>query len=296
MSTLETLMDTIVADAMLDNGTSPKVLITRGSLARPKKQNSSTPTVSARWTAEEDRYLQDNLGKKPLGEIAKTLGRSRNALKIRYTRQGYPAPTKLPGWISLTQAARLLGVESHAVPGWFRRGIIPGRYAYSRNRDIAIIKLADLKFWATRPEHWPYFNVENMPPGHLRRLVEKAQHRWGDEWLTTRQVAEMHDLNPRDILNAVYKGRLPAIQCPHIGGRDNASWAFWFIRKRDALQYDHVGRSRSATIPWFTLRAESFLRHLVAQGKSAGDAARMMKQDQIYLSYRMTKIRKEIKP
>lgn len=295
MTNLDTLTDTIVADAMLDNGADLQVLISRGSLARPKKQNGSTTTVGTRWSTEEDQFLQDNLGKKPLGEIAAALGRSRNALKVHFTRQGYAAPSKLPGWISLTQAARMLGVEQHAVPGWFRRGIIPGRYAYTKNREIAIIKLADLKFWATRPHHWPYFNVENMPPGHLRRLVEKAQQRWGDQWLTTRQVGDMYDLNPKDILNAVYKGRLPAIRCPHIGGRDADGWAYWFIRKSDAFNYEHVARGQARSKTWLTPRAEAYLLTLIAQGKNSGDAARLMKQDQTYLSYRMCILRKEIK-
>lgn len=290
------LFDIIVTDAMLDNGASPAVLASRGPVVRGKKLKEGV-TVSKnqiRWTEEEDQFLRDCLGKMPLKEIAQSVGRSENALKIRYTRMGYKSPTKIAGWVTSHKACRLLGVDNHAVPNWFRLGMIPGRYAYTSNRDIIMISLADLKFWATRPQHWPYFKVERMPPGHLRRLVEKAQDRWGDEWLTTAQVAEMKGLPcAKTVLTDIKHGNVPAIQCRHIGGRDEGSWAYWFIRKSDALAYKHPTRASSSTKPWYTDRADAFLRQLVAEGKTAPQAARLMKQNERYLSSRMSKIRKE---
>ncbi|MDY6867466.1 MAG: hypothetical protein SVT56_06115 [Chloroflexota bacterium] len=293
MSKTDDLMNTIVSDAMLNNGASPTVLAARGGIVRGSRQ----PVVDnqTRWAPEEDRYLRENLGRKPLKQIAKELGRSVNALKVKFTRLGYNAPTKISGWLTLNKASKVLGVDAHATKGWFLHGILPGRYAYVRSNDIVMIKLDDLKYWATRPQHWPYFDVNRMAPGYLRRLVEKAQARWGDEWLTTRQVADLLGLkDAKTVLMDIQHGYLPALQCPHIGGRDEATWAYWFIRKSDALVHHHPSRGEYLVKTWFTDRAEVFLRKLVAEGKNSGDAARLMKQDQRYLSYRMNKLRKEV--
>ena len=290
------LYDLIVTDAMLDNGASPAVLASRGSVIRGKKGNGS-PTLDNQmpWTEEEDLFLQENLGRIPMKEIAKSLGRSINALKIRFTRKGYKTPTKIDGWVTSNKAAKLLGLDSHTVPNWFRLGMIPGRYAYTSNSEVIMIKLSDLKLWITRPYHWPYFKVDRMPPGHLRRLVEKAQERWGDEWLTTSEVAQMHGLkNCRIVLSDIQKGRLPAIQCRHIGGRDGGSWAFWFVRKSDAISYHHPSKSDSRKSAWFSERAEEYLRQLVAEGKTCADAAKLMKRNEKSLSYRMVQMRKEL--
>lgn len=295
MSDVDILMDVIVSGAMLDDGAQPNIVSSRSNVLPRKGKTSKTKTIN-RWTDEEDRYLRDNLGRKPLGEIAEALGRSKNALKVHYTRKGYPTPTNAPGWISLHQASKLLGNDIHAVKGWFEHGIIPGRYAFTKNRDVVMISLSDLKFWATRSQHWPYFDVNKMAPGYLRRLVEKAQARWGDEWLTTRQVADLLGLKAaKAVLTDIQHGYLPAIQCPHIGGRDKATWSFWFVRKSDALNHHHPSRGETITQPWYTDRAKAFLRKLVAEGKNSGDAAKLMKQNQKYLSYRMNLLRKEMK-
>ncbi len=295
MTEASELYDLIVTDAMLDAGASPAVLAARGAVIRGKiGTQTSTSNHQTPWTDEEDRFLRDNLGKKPLKEIAGTLGRSVNAVKIRFTRKGYRSPTKTAGWVTSNKAAKLLGVDNHTVPSWFRLGMIPGRYAYTQSQEIIMINLQDLKFWITRPQHWPYFNVDRMPPGHLRRLAEKAQARWGDVWLTTAQVAELHDLkDAKTVLMDIQQGHLPAIQCPHIGARGAGAWAYWFVRRSDALAYHHPSRSEARKSKWFTDRAEAYLRRLVAEGKNSADAARLMKRNPKTLSNRMTKMRKE---
>jgi len=295
MTGLSDLYDLIVNGAMLDDGASPAVLASRGAaVVRSVKKETSVSNRTNTWTEEEDRFLQDNLGRMPLDELTKSLGRSANSLKLRSVRKGYTPPTKVSGWISANKAGELLGLDSHTVPNWFRLGVIPGRYACTKNADIIMINLDDLKFWATRSRHWPYFKVDRMPPGHLRWLVEKAQARWGDEWLTTAQVAEMHGLkDAKAVLMDIKHGRLPAIQCRHIDGRGKGTWAHWFVRKSDALAYQHPSRSDARKSTWYTDQADAYLRNLVADGRTSAQAARLMKQNEKYLAYRMSKIRKE---
>ena len=291
MSEMDNLMDTIVAGAMLDHGASPNKLVAQGGFVRGKNKRQAV-NMRILWKKSEDQYLREHLGKVPLEEISRALGRSENALKIRFGRKGYIAPSKISGWVSMSRAGSLLGLDSHKAKNWFRLGILPGQIAHTKNRYVAIIKMQDLKRWVTRPEHWPYLKVERMQPGFLRRLVEKAQARWGDEWLSTRQVAEMHGLpDAKTVMVDIKKGRLPAIQCPNMDGRHAGGWAYWFVRKSDALKYDHRIYTQGPVKNWYTDRAEAFLVKLIAENKRSGEAARLMKQDQRYLSYKMHVLR-----
>lgn len=296
MSETDLLMDAIVTNTMLDHGASPEKLVARGGMIRrTKKQGSGNKRIP--WSSSEEQYLKDHLGKVPLEEIASVLGRSENALKIRFSRKGYPSPSRLDGWLSMSRAGRLLGLDTHKAKNWFRLGILPGKIAHTKDRYVAIINMQDLKRWVTRPENWPYIKVGRMLPGHLRRLVEKAQARWGDEWLTTRQVAEMYGIpNSKTVMQDIKRGRLPAIQCRHMDGRHAGGWAYWFVRKSEALKYDHrLYTHQGAAKIWYTDRAEAFLIRLIAEHKNSGDAARLMKQDQRYLSYKMHSLRREEK-
>jgi len=271
MSEMDNLMDTIVAGAMLDHGASPNKLVAQGGFVRGKNKRQAV-NMRILWKKSEDQYLREHLGKVPFEEISRTLGRSENALKVRIGRKGY----------TLSLIAK----------NWFRLGILPGQIANTKNSYVAIINMQDLKRWVTRPEHWPYLKVERMQPGYLRRLVEKAQARWGDEWLSTRQVAEMHGLpDAKTVMVDIKKGRLPAIQCPHMDGRHAGGWAYWFVRKSDALVYDHRIYTQGPVKDWYTDRAQAFLVKLIAENKRSGEAARLMKQDQRYLSYKMHVLR-----
>ena len=291
MSELDILMDTIVSGAMLEHGASPRKLVSQGGFVLGKKKPQAA-NMRIAWKKSEDQYLMESLGKVPLDEIARILGRSENALKIRFQRKGFTAPSKIDGWVSMSRAGRLLGLDTHKAKNWFRLGILPGQIANTKNSYVAIIRMQDLKRWVTRPEHWPYFKVERMQTGYLRRLVEKAQARWGDEWLSTRQVAEMHGLpDAKTVMQDIKKGRLPAIQCRHMDGRHTGGWAFWFVRKSDAIKYDHSIYTQGPVKDWYSERAEAFLVKLNAEHKNSMDAARLMKQDQKFLSYKMHSLR-----
>jgi hypothetical protein len=92
-----------------------------------------------------------------------------------------------------------------------------------------------MRRWIVSPRSWVYFDTTRIQDLHLARLVELAQERWGDEWLTTRQVADLKGTTPRQIGQSICRGAIPAI---HIVGKDgrheNAAWSFWAIKRSDA--------------------------------------------------------------
>jgi hypothetical protein len=92
-----------------------------------------------------------------------------------------------------------------------------------------------LRRWIVSPISWLYFNTEHIQDPHLARLVELAQERWGDEWLTTRQVADLKGTTTRQIGQTIFRRQLPAV---HVVGKDgrheNGKWAFWGVKRSDA--------------------------------------------------------------
>ena len=79
------------------------------------------------WTADEDRFLAENLGYLHEDEIAASLGRTRTAVRLRWQRDlQLTAPTRHPAYVAATVAGQMLGLNSHAVINLVRRGILPG--------------------------------------------------------------------------------------------------------------------------------------------------------------------------
>jgi hypothetical protein len=57
----------------------------------------------------------------------------------------------------------------------------------------------------------------------------------GDEWLSTRQVADMKGTDTKVVLMAIKRGQLPGIHIQEKDGRhENAAWGFWAVKRSDA--------------------------------------------------------------
>ena len=67
------------------------------------------------WSQEELDYIREVWGQKTIPEIAKKLGRSINAVKIKTTRMGYTGQKWYGEMMSARKVSELLGVDVHAV-------------------------------------------------------------------------------------------------------------------------------------------------------------------------------------
>src|SRR2546428_4407498 len=64
-----------------------------------------------RWTPEEQGYLRWNAGEKPVGRIARKLGRSVKAIRQKLSSLGISAKVRIPKGYTLHRVAKLLGVS-----------------------------------------------------------------------------------------------------------------------------------------------------------------------------------------
>lgn len=233
--TINELVELSVLEGEVEAGVNVDVAGARSSLGRRGAINARRRAEDpedeqpnqARWSEEEEDFLRDNLGVMTLAEIGKTLGRSKTAIKVRYTRNGYPAPSKQPDELTNNQMAEILGKCGKSTAMMLERGLIPYReLPTDADRLIRIIKERDFVRWLVRPESWIYFKVERMPHGRYRRLVELAHERWPDEWVTTGQAAEIWGVKGRN--SSIINRRI------HEGFFESARrWGNWWLLRSE---------------------------------------------------------------
>ncbi len=199
------------------------------------------------WTPGEDAFLRQNLGWLTDDEIGQALGRTGVAVHIRWDRElGLPGPSKAPDVITAQGAAAVLGVDAHAVAFWVDMGLLPGRLMAGK-RKIRLIQRVAFRRWVLNPMNWPYFDPSKVTDPELKRMLKKRAQRWGDEWWTTRQVADYHGVTPKDVLRYITKmGKLNSFHLPvSLGGRHvNRAWSYHFILKSEAMRvtFHKMGR------------------------------------------------------
>jgi len=230
------------------------------------------------WSEEQDSMLAQLAGKLSDADIARLFGRSTNAIKVYRLRAGFESVSRAhTEWVTINHAAEdMLGIDSHKLSHWCDEGLIP-TVRHGGMQMIRLIKTAHLTAWVVNPDNWVYFRWREIIDPHLRRLCELRQMRWGDEWLNTTQVAEMHGVANKDIVRQILLGKLPAVQPPvSLGGRHpQRRWKVWFIKRSDAEQI-RVPR-HGMDLSKFTPRADAWvLRAREELGLSWSAIARTM--------------------
>ncbi|MCP4427421.1 MAG: helix-turn-helix domain-containing protein [Chloroflexi bacterium] len=248
MFDLDSLIDTAVINGQIASGVNVKTVLSRvknnGASGRvvtavaAKARAVAANQRAAVWSPEEEAFLRDNLGHLSTEEIARHLGRTPAAIKIRWTRKGYEAPSKRSGEMVATQIGKRMGVCGKLIIRLVDRSVLPGRVVPG-GRNIHVVREDDLRRWIVRPQNWIYFKAERINDLHLKRLVEYAQARWPDEWWTTGQVAAYHGVNFRTVNKAIHDGRLPAVR-----------WQNWRILKSDAAAMSFVRGKGNVTLDW----------------------------------------------
>lgn len=194
------------------------------------------------WTPEELAYLRAHHAEMLDGEIAEALGRSEMAIKVQRVRQGLPAASRAGEWIASHRAARMIGVETHAMTWWCEHGLIPYTMG-GLGRQLRLVRLRDLKQFVVNPMNWVYVDWHKINDPHLRRLCELRAERWGDEWWTTRQVADYHGVDVKDVTRLITMTKRIKAFCPPIsrGGRHKERrWSPWFVLKSEATRADLI--------------------------------------------------------
>lgn len=196
---------------------------------------AQTPSRKApRWSEKALAQVEELLPYYSPKVVGQILGRSEDAIKIIRQRQHIKASSKSEGWLTANRVMRLLGMpDARPVIGWVKKGLVLGHRV--AGDDTWLVHEISLRRWIVSPLSWVYFDTSRIQDLHLARLVKLAKERWGDEWLTTRQVADLKGTTTRQIGQSIFRGAIPAI---HIIGKDgrheNAAWSLWAIKRSDA--------------------------------------------------------------
>jgi hypothetical protein len=81
------------------------------------------------WTQEEYRILKENVHRKSIGQIAKMLGRSNNAVKVKATRLQL-AVRKRIGWYTKSEVMEICGIDHKKVQEWIDSGALPATWHF----------------------------------------------------------------------------------------------------------------------------------------------------------------------
>lgn len=258
----DALIESIVSSAEIAAGIDPRWL--PGRVSRPR---IATPAKirPAPWRKDEIQFLQENITRLTIEEIANALRRSTNAVKIRQVRECIPAKSRQPGYLTGGQVCRVLGVDIHAVMKLSRRGLLPMEVLPGERGILRISKIR-LYMWATNWRNWIYFTPAKMRDLHLRGLVELAQSRWGDEWWSTGKAAKHLGVTSNSLLAYIQRHKLPV-----------SRWYNWQILKSvvDTITIrPHKGSAQgSGTTP----RQDEFMLRAAREGKTCEEISRMMK-------------------
>ena len=116
------------------------------------------------WTKEELDYIRDVWGEKTVPEIAKKLGRTINAVKVKTQRMGYTGQKWYGGMMSARKVSELLGVDVHTVCDyWIPKCGLKGKAKRlgTSKKTTTIIMFEDLLPWLeTHQDLWDSRRVE----------------------------------------------------------------------------------------------------------------------------------------
>ena len=291
MLDLDLLVEYSVSSAEMESGL-PATIVQRRSTLPLACLSAPTVTVkSPGWAGEEDEFLRSHLGFLEETQIAEQLGRSPNAVHLRWSRDlRLPAPSKHPDYLTAQQIAKRLGEDAHKVCSWVDRGLLPGEIVPG-GRKIRRVRKAVLLRWLVNPDNWIWFNIEKVRDLHLRRLLELKRERWGDEWWTTRQVADYHGVDVGDVKRYIKLGKIKAVQARNRGGRHNHNyWAHWFVLRSEATRSDLVfwkGSGSGHDLAVWSENSDAFILLARAIGMPVRNIAWLMKWDFKRVDYRL---------
>lgn len=132
------------------------------------------------WSKEELDYIREVWGQKTIPEIAKKLGRSINAVKIKTQRMGYTGQKWYGEMMSARKVSELLGVDVHAVCDyWIPKCGLKGKAKRlgKTKKTTTIIMFEDLLEWLeAHQDLWDSRKVELFGLGmEYDWLVEKRK-------------------------------------------------------------------------------------------------------------------------
>ncbi len=132
------------------------------------------------WTDEELNYIHEVWGEKTIPQIARHLGRSINAVKVKTARLGYTGQKWYGNMMSARKVSELLGVDVHTVCDyWIPKCALKGKAKRlgASKKTTTIIMFDDLLLWLEEhPDLWDSRRLELYALGmEYEWLAEKRK-------------------------------------------------------------------------------------------------------------------------
>lgn len=100
------------------------------------------------WTQKEVDYLEDSWGVVTLETIARNLGRTKNAIKLKAYRMGLGDPLLHFDGISINQLSKVIKIQYGILMNWIKRYDFPAEQKRFVNNHYWVITYEDFWNWA----------------------------------------------------------------------------------------------------------------------------------------------------
>lgn len=144
------------------------------------------------WTEEDLYYLQDNWGSVSIKGIARRLGRSVNAVKLKAGRIGLSDPRLHYDGITLNQLADALGISYTILKNWINLYDLPAKQKlFAVKERVLVITYED--FWK-----WSEKNKQMLDFSRVERLSLGPEPDWVDEKRKADQLRKLYVPKPHN--------------------------------------------------------------------------------------------------
>lgn len=202
-----------------------------------------------RWTPDDDYGLSILWGRKPDKAVAKKLGRTVAACKIRATRAlKRSRQDGIRGWTG-RGLAKLLGIDEHkvtrqwVVKGWLTPSRLP--YRIGQNRPMLFAEDDLVRFLREQPQEYDWRAMDD-PSGYYQRIAKAAWEAAG--LLPIAEAARRVGMSVEGLRRHVRQGWLPGIYGHTTGGAGvlyvrEADLATWKPKRPELV--GHRGRGKA---------------------------------------------------
>lgn len=222
------------------------------------------------WSEDEIAYLREHYGVQETAQIARHLGRTFTAVRVRATRLrlSIRKRRRRAGIYNARQVARMLGIGcSKTVALLIDAGHLAARVS-GRDplRPIYRIERDEMEAFLARPVAGVVVDPERIADPGLRAVYLRADHH---RWLTTAEAAERLDVSARALARHAREGTIPALR-----------WGNWRIHEVDLPVIRRILRGlanrKPAPTRRFTPDEDARTLAALAVGYSATEVAEML--------------------
>lgn len=151
-----------------------------------------------KWRKREEAHLRRFWGQKSVAQLSKDLGRSEAAVTVRAKRLGIRTITSMPECLTESDLARMLGICNKSAYKLLRNvPSLPVADVWQHNKTCRVVWKHDLLRWIRDWRNWIYVDAEKIADEQVRRVFRRERVRWGDEWIGTKEIADVLGVDRR---------------------------------------------------------------------------------------------------